>query len=64
MVSNKLMLFKLYYKTNKIANYDNNISYDIIYLFYLCNIAFKTNINSAPVLKYHGDIIMWCPEGK
>jgi len=32
-ISNKLMLRKLYFETNKLANYNNINSNDIIYLF-------------------------------
>jgi len=34
------MLRKLYFETNKLVNYNNITWYDIIYLFYLCNIIF------------------------
>jgi len=27
------------------------------------NLIFKTKINIARVLKYYGDVMMWCPEG-
>jgi len=63
MVSNKLMLRKLYFKTNDLDNFNNIIWYDIIYWFYLFNITFKTKINSVPVLKFHGDAMMRCPVG-
>jgi len=35
MVYNKFMLCKLYFKITKLVNYDNIISSNIIYLFYL-----------------------------
>jgi len=67
MVSNKLILRKLYFKTNKLVNDNNNnntiIEYDIIYSLHLCKISFNNKINSARVPKYHGDVMMWCPEG-
>jgi len=28
---------------------------------YIDVMLFKTKINSAPVLKYHGDVMVWCP---
>jgi len=34
------MLRKLYLKTNKLVNSIKNNWYDIVYLFYLCNIDF------------------------
>jgi len=33
------MLHKLYFKTNNLDKYNNNIAYEIIYLFYLCKIT-------------------------
>jgi len=66
MVSNliKISMCKSYIKTNKLVNYiNNNNSYEIIYLFIYATLLFKTKIHSAPVLKYHGDVMRWCPEG-
>jgi len=31
--------------------------------FIYVTLLFKANINGAPVLKYHGDVMMWCQEG-
>jgi len=58
------MLRKLYIKTDKSAKCNINKSYDTSYLLHLFNITFKTlDKYSAPVLKYHGDVMMRCPEG-
>jgi len=42
MVCNILLVHKLYFKTNKSLNYNNNNnnSYDTVYLLYFCNIIF------------------------
>jgi len=63
MVSNKLMLRELYFESIKLLNYNNIESSKIMHIFYLFKITFKTNINNDSVLKYHGDIMMRCPEG-
>jgi len=61
MVSNTIMVCKLYFKILLTVIMIIRVTKFICFIY--VTILFNTKSNSALVLKYHGEIMVWCPEG-
>jgi len=64
MVCNKLILRKLYFQTNKLVNCIIFIVRITLCIYFInATILFKSKMNGAVVLRFHGDVMIWYPEG-